>query len=580
MSLRRIFCLFLSILCVPDVSRLEVAATNNQPNIVFLLTDDQDVTANSLDYMPRLHTILRDGGMEYVNYFVPTGLCCPSRSTIISGQFCHNTGIWDNGELNNSTYLSGGLPKMIALGLESVTIATQLKEAGYETYLVGKYVNGYGDNQVSHIPPGWDHWYGMSDPIYYGPHFSVEGQLLKTSNTTYQTDFIGETVLKFLRDRKQDQPFFMYIAPYAPHAPSQPAARHASLFSNISAPRFPSYNPPDSLQLKKPSWLKHLPPLNDVQKGSIDEFYRNRLRALQAVDEMLENITTLLEEQGTLDNTYIFFMGDNGQHLGDYRLPAGKRQGYDTDIRVPFLVRGPGVKKGEKVTEVVMSVDLFPTWLEIANGNIPSGHITDGKSFMSLLHSASTAQPVVNSFRAVALAEMFGGSSNMGLRYKGMPDFERNRFWNNSYQLVRVINGSDWAENADWMYAEWCTGEREFYNMTEDPHQVNNTVDKLDPSLLQKLTLLLNNLAKCAGNSCWKIDFDDIGKQAAQTNLLHLRCFNPPDMPGKLISKTSLMTDDMNNLDVCKSLFHYGFPFADSDIVPDHITKLWQSCYK
>lgn len=128
-----------------------------KPNIVFLLTDDQDVTANSLDYMPKLNKLLRQEGMEFVNYFVPTGLCCPSRATIISGQFCHNTKIWDNGDLNNQTYMSGGFKKAAGEGLEEHTIATQLKAAGYETFLVGKYLNGYSDTQASHVPPGWDH---------------------------------------------------------------------------------------------------------------------------------------------------------------------------------------------------------------------------------------------------------------------------------------------------------------------------------------------------------------------------------------------------------------------------------------
>lgn len=125
-----------------------------KPNIIFLLTDDQGVMANSLDYMPKLNKLLRHEGMEFANYFVPTGLCCPSRATIISGQFCHNTKIWDNGYLNNKTYMSGGFKKAMSEGLEARTIATQLKAAGYETFLIGIYLNGYSDSQASHIPPG------------------------------------------------------------------------------------------------------------------------------------------------------------------------------------------------------------------------------------------------------------------------------------------------------------------------------------------------------------------------------------------------------------------------------------------
>lgn len=552
-----------------------VVSGAKQPNILFVLTDDQDVTANSLDYMPMLTRVLREGGTEFINYFVPTGLCCPSRSTIISGQFCHNTGIWDNGDLNNATHLSGGMKKILVTGLENVTVATELKEAGYETYLVGKYMNGYDDSQASYVPPGWDHWFGMTDTAYYGPHFSVDGELLNTSNDTYQTDFINKTVMNFLMNRNNDKPFFMYISPFAPHAPSIPAKRHSHLFPTVTAPQTPSYNPSDDVQKQKPTWIKALPLLTQQQLANIDAFYKNRLRALQAVDEMLNSITTYLYEQGLLDHTYIFYMGDNGQHLGDYRLPAGKRQVYDTDVRVPFLVRGPGVPAGAKATEIVMSVDLFPTWIEIAGGKIPNNHIVDGQSMIPLLSGQLPLQPQVNTYRSVALTELFGGSSNMGSVYKGMPGFERNKFWNNTYQSLRIINGSDWATNVNWMYTEWCTGEKEFYDVGQDPHEIENLADSMDPSLQKTLSTLLASVANCSGTACWKIDFKHISELAGNSSAstaATLPCFNPPDMPGEETEVEKLETNP------CSGLFHYGFPFADSDIVSSDILEQWRVC--
>ena len=144
-----LFHLFAVILLLPTFIRCD-----NRPNIIFLLTDDQDVTANSLNYMPYLGKLLRQDGMEFANFFVPTGLCCPSRATIIRGQYCHNTKIYDLGDLNNSTYLSGGLEKFVQEGLEDSTIATLLTDAGYETAFVGKYLNGYKDGSASHVPAG------------------------------------------------------------------------------------------------------------------------------------------------------------------------------------------------------------------------------------------------------------------------------------------------------------------------------------------------------------------------------------------------------------------------------------------
>ena len=564
------------------------AQAQEKPNIIFLLTDDQDVTANSLDYMPKLNRLLRKQGMEFVNYFVPTGLCCPSRATIISGQFCHNTKIWDNGDLNNQTYMSGGFKKAMSEGLETHTIATQLKAAGYETFLIGKYLNGYSDSQASHVPPGWDHWFGMTDTAYFGPHFSNSGTLLKLAKDVYQTDFIGAQALKMLEKRDAKKPFFIYIAPFAPHAPSLPAPRHANLFPNITAPRNPSYNPSDEIQKQKPSWIKHLPPLTETQLGNIDAFYQRRLQALQAVDELLENITLFLEKESVQDNTYLFYMGDNGQHLGDYRLPAGKRQAYDTDIRVPFLARGPGIEGGVRVTQVVQSIDLLPTWIDLAGGELPP-YEPDGKSIVPLLKGSSPAQPSVNNFRSVGLAEMYGGSGNMGDVYKGMAGFERNRFWNNTYQAIRVINGSDWAANANWLYAEWCTGEKEFYNVSSDPHEIYNIIDQLDASLVDKLSALVEAYGKCAGTSCQNIDLKnlDLSKVKDKT----LKCFNPPDMPGAGDHQGQSASDDQNVLlmhsdinevltrpNLCQSIVSNGLPYSDSDEIPLDVLDVWHFC--
>ena len=564
-----------------------IVVRSDKPNIVFLLTDDQDVTANSLDYMPKLNKLLRQEGMEFVNYFVPTGLCCPSRATIISGQFCHNTKIWDNGDLNNQTYQSGGFKKAVDEGLEKTTIATQLKAAGYETFLIGKYLNGYSDSQANHVPPGWDHWHGMTDTAYFGPHFSNDGKLLKTSKETYQTDYIGAQALSMLKKRDTKKPFFIYISPFAPHAPSLPAPRHAKLFPNITAPRNPSYNPSDEIQKQKPSWLKRLPPLTADQLNNVDNFYRNRLRALQAVDELLENLTLFLHKEEIANNTFLFYMGDNGQHLGDYRLPPGKRQAYDTDIRVPFLARGPGIEEGVKVTEIVMSIDLFPTWIDLASGSLPPDYEPDGQSIVPFLKGSTPTQPAVNIFRSVGLAEMYGGSSNMGAAYKGLAGFEKNRFWNNTYQAIRVINGSDWAANANWMYAEWCTGEREFYNMSDDPHQVNNIVEEIDSSLLKNLSALVEAYGKCVGKSCRNIDLNSVGRSKDDSELgERLRCFNPPDMPGN----RQVVTDPRARIinvnfddaivrpDLCTSVLSDGLPYSDSDTIPEDVLEVWQYC--
>ena len=547
-----------------------------KPNIIFLLTDDQDVTAHSLNYMPKLGKLLREEGMEFRNYFVPTGLCCPSRSTILRGQYCHNTKIFDNGDLNNKTYMSGGFVKFIAQNQENSTVGTLLQAAGYQTAFVGKYLNGYGDQHASHVPPGWNKWMGMTSTAYYGPHFSNEGKLEKEPKDVYQTDFISNWTVNYLKNvRDPGKPFFVYVAPFAPHAPATPAKRHQNLFNDMKAPRYDSFNPPDDVQKMKPSWIKILPSLTEKQKDSLDEFYRNRLRSLQAVDEMLENILDTIGELNLTENTYLFYMGDNGQHFGDFRITPGKRQAYDTDILVPFLVRGPGVKGGVNVTEVVQSVDLLPTWLELAGGKISDPSQLDGQSIVPLLHGDLPVSPSINTFRPVAIAEMYGGSSNMDPEvYKHFPGFEKHHFWNNTYQAIRVINGSDWAAGVNWMYAEWCTGERELYDSSKDPHQVKNLISSTDPSLLGKLSLLVEKLGSCVAKDCYTIDFKKIAEEAQMhaSDARKLVCHNPPDMPG----------DPMESVDprirsgYFPVEFMYGFPYSDEEKVPDDILELWR----
>lgn len=294
-------------------------------NIILFMTDDQDVTANSIDpsVMPRLNRLFREGGMEFPNYYVPTGLCCPSRSTILRGQYCHNTKIFDNGNLNNATYRSGGWGKFLEDGLEEETIATLLQSAGYETALIGKYMNGYdlfNKNARLHKPAGWDHWMGLLKCMkFYGPIFSEDGKrVLRTNETVYQTDFIRDWVLDFLRYRRDSsKPFFLMVTPFAPHTPATPAKRHKDLFPDAKFPRYDSFNPQNDIQQQRPAWIKGLPRLTKEQIDDMDNFYRNRLRSLQAVDEALESITETIDALGLTDETYfIYTAGESSESIG------------------------------------------------------------------------------------------------------------------------------------------------------------------------------------------------------------------------------------------------------------------------
>ena len=579
----------------------EGARSPRPPNIILFMTDDQDVRHRSMEYMPKLNQYFRKDGMEFLHYYVPTGLCCPSRTTILRGQYCHNTEIYDNGDLSNATYKSGAWDKFEERGLEEETFVTRLQQdAGYETALVGKYMNGY--EEAGHVPPGFDHWMGMMTMSFYGPTFSDNGKEFQANKTVHQTDFILDWATDFLtHKRNASQPFFLMITPFAPHTPATPAKRHEDLFPDVRFPRYESLNPNDEIQRQKPTWIKDMPPLTEQQIDDMDHFYRNRLRSLQGIDEALESLVLTLQLEGLEDNTWFFFTSDNGQHFGDYRITAGKRQAYETDVLVPLLVRGPvgRLEKGATVSQVVQSVDLGPTFLDLAtrysshprSTPIQTTYPMDGKSMVSLLIGEQPPHPTTNEFRWAALLEMYGGSSGIGMRYRDSPHFYQDHMFPNTYQAVRVVNGPGWAHDADWLYVEWCTGEQEFYNLTNDPFQVANLVFTKDVGLelLGQLSHLLAEMADCKGPECYEFQLSQPEEVLLGTTMEHLRrlsletiqqairnrlpCFNPVNWtkidPGLRRKPFAV------NLSVPEP-FTFGFPFSDADIVPDDLMALWE----
>lgn len=613
------------------------------PNIILFMTDDQDVQHNSLDYMPQLNRLFRQEGMEFLHYYVPTSLCCPSRATILRGQYCHNTKIYDNGDLSNTTYKSGAWDKFLDEGLEEETFVTILQSAGYETALIGKYLNGYiGREATSHVPPGFDHWMGMMGLSYYGPVFSNNGERYPVDPSIYGTDFIRDWAIDFMTAvRDTSKPFFLMITPYAPHAPAIPAERHEDLFKDVVLPRFDSFDTSDDIQGDRPSWIKDMPPLLETQIEDMTEFYRNRLRTLQAVDEAIESLVDTIHDMGLEDNTYFFYTSDNGQHFGDFRLTAGKRQAYETDVLVPFLVRGPGIAKGTVVREIVQSVDLGPTFIDLAtrqpytggsatNDNpqlvqqrrrqpvsVKSSYPMDGKSIVNMLIGKELAVPEVNSFRWAALLEMFGGSSNIGLRYRETKGYYQNHMYPNTYQALRIVNGPDWASGANWLYVEWCTGEQEFYNMTEDPYQVKNLLSpksmtepwadntrrkEIDSQLVYRLSRLLAWMGNCQGIVCHSTTnsvldeyvndgISEWTEESGQSLLPSLQetirnripCFNPTNWTTGASQRRVIMElrrkPSAVGIPVIEPFVH-GFPFSDSDIVPNELLDLWEKTYQ
>lgn len=448
-----------------------------RPNIIFILTDDLD--ARSIRAMPRLQTLLVERGVAFANFFVTTSLCCPSRSSILRGQYVHNHQVLTNRPP------SGGFERFHALGREDSTVAVWLNTAGYRTALMGKYLNGYpGSAGPTYVPPGWDEW---ESPVKGRPYGNFDyvmnenGRLVEYRHRPedYLTDVLSRKAAEFIRTSARGSgPFFLYLATYAPHAPSTPAPRHAGAFSDATAPRVPSFNEADVGD--KPEWVRTRPSLTAQQVAQIDEQYRQRLRSLLAVDEMVAGLINVLRETGQLDRTYIFFTSDNGYHMGEHRLTTGKNTAYEEDIRVPLIVRGPGVPTGRTVEHLTMNIDFAPTFAALAGAALPS--FVDGRSLVSLL---GPTPPPLSQWRQAFVTEHFvdGGQRAGGPRRRGAPEF---------YGL----------RTHDATYIEYATGERELYDLRNDPSELRNLAMTASQDLLSRLSARLAELRRCSGQTC------------------------------------------------------------------------------
>jgi arylsulfatase A-like enzyme len=283
----------------------------------------------------------------------------------------------------------GGFEKFHALHEDESTIGTWLKVAGYRRGFMGKYLNGYPDTAAqNYIPPGWDDWNSPAggDPYSeFNYTMNENGTLVNYGSQTneYMTDVLSRKATAFIQQAASDRrPFFLFVATYAPHQPATPAPKYASAFQGEQAPRPPSYNEADVSG--KPDWIKAKPLLGQPAQNQMDNLFRKRMQTMLSVRDLIENVIDTLRKQGLLEDTYLIFTSDNGFHLGEHRLHAGKLTPYEEDIRVPLFIRGPGIPAGQERQEIVANIDLAPTIAELAEARVPD--FVDGRSFVSLLH--------------------------------------------------------------------------------------------------------------------------------------------------------------------------------------------------
>ena len=504
----------LLISCVPSAQGQQQPeredGESERPNVVLILTDDLaegDLNKETLEELPNIKALMEDG-TTFENSFVTDSLCCPSRTTTLRGQYAHNHQI-----LSNAPPL-GGAEKFRISGGDASTFATWLQGDGYRTAFFGKYLNGYGG---TYVPPGWDEWYGISGN-FLSNDLNENGAIIRYAPESYHLDdvlsekmsgYVGRTAGSDPPFFMTDRPFMMWVGTKAPHQPAIPAPRHEDEFQDADLPRPPSFDEKDVRD--KSSWVRDNPPLGPDQVAYMEELNRKRLQSMLAVDDLVGDLVKTLRRTGELDDTYVFFTSDNGFHMGEHRLGAGKWTAYEEDIRVPLIVRGPGVPEGEKLPHMVLNNDLAPTIADLANTEPPD--FVDGRSLAPLLDGTPTPEKDWRQrFLVEAVAERgavprppFVDESRVVPLVTGDP---LPRDWRKT-SAGRAESSEDWGRpwlkalrTKRYLFVEYKTGEHELYDLRKDPYELNNIYENAPPDLLERLNAQLDSLRQCEAEGC------------------------------------------------------------------------------
>jgi N-acetylglucosamine-6-sulfatase len=478
-----------------------------RPNFVVIQTDDQ--TVQDLAVMPNVKRLLQDKGTTFSEMMTPFAICCPSRAAMMSACYPHNNHV-------NANFPPDGGYAVWQKYNHDKFIGAWLKDAGYHTVHIGKYINGYGymNNPKFPTPGGWSEWHGSTDTSTYqmygyrlnepdGSH--VYGNFNVENPRYYSTDVYRGIAEKVITDQaRKPGPFYLQVAFLAPHVetvplkkvalqnaiknmvdvddpapstgiqsiPPRPAKRHENALKNMKLDVDPSFNEADVSD--KQSFIRNLPLLTDTAIQSLVDDNRQRRQSLLAVDEAVNGIVKTLTKTGQLDNTYIIFVGDNGYVLGQHRISKGKYFPYDPALNIPFIVRGPGVKAGVTMNQMVTLMDITPTVLDLA-GAVPTGREPDG---ISLVKSLKFGTPIVD--RTLLL------SSGPQKSPAGVP--------------LPLFNGVRDSRYAYWKYED---GFEELYDLAIDPYEMQSVAS--DPAYVQVKAALAaewNILKDCAGASC------------------------------------------------------------------------------
>jgi N-acetylglucosamine-6-sulfatase len=476
----------------PSSSRGDAAAaqkrTQDQPNVVVLMTDDQ--TQEEMRFLPNVKKLIADKGATFPTNVTNWPLCCPSRATFQTGQYAHNHHVLGNKPPR------GGFGRLDT----SETLPVWLQRAGYYTAHIGKYLNGYEDSDVQ-VPPGWSEWHGSKATYrYYGYTLLENGQLNTYGSVdedaddpsdpaSYSTDVYTDKAVDIVdRRAPSNQPFFLLLAYLAPHSggpnkpasqpqgrcenTAKPAIRDKGTYETLPLPQPPNYNEADTSD--KPDALANRDPLDADAIAKATRNYRCRAESLLAIDDSVKRVMDALRASGELDDTLVIFTSDNGFFHGEHRIESGKNRVYEEAIRVPLLMRGPDIPKDVSVDDISINADLAPTILDAAGAT--AGITEDGVSLLPYAENPSRK----HGRELLIEQESRDGEDGEPVGVK--------------YTAVRT---------SKYKYVENASGEIELYDLDADPFELQNLAG--NPAYADAQSALASRLAKlrdCRGESC------------------------------------------------------------------------------
>jgi arylsulfatase A-like enzyme len=454
-----------------------------RPNIVVILTDDQ--ASSSLRFMRHTEAVLVREGTSFSNFFINDPICCPSRVTILLGQYQQNHQL--------ETHPKGCSYRFFEEGKHLRSIGKRVHDAGYRTGYLGKYLNSHdlyiqqagAAEGEDHLLLGWDEYHVVVKRRFYGFQLHEDGGLrtVPEDSTQYQTDVLAQLAERFIEaSAAEGVPFFLFIAPDAPHEPATPAVRHRERFPRRRAARVPAFNEAD---VSGQPALQASPLLRKREVAAIDGRYRRHVQSLQAVDEMVRDLVRKLEALGQLENTYVLFASDNGLHFGEHRIRWGKGTPFEASVRVPLVIRGPGVVKDRVLPQLATNADILPTVLDLI-GETPGERI-DGRSLAPLFGPEAARVPWRN---AVVL------ESRHEERNQGVPAF-----------------GAIRTSRFKWI--EYANGGRALYDLVNDPHEMTNVYGEENTAIAEALSAWLRDLLGCSGAGCRSVEDETLDARLA-----------------------------------------------------------------